>query len=343
MKRTQRRLLASLASLAAVIMPSAGFAQSEAEYVAKIGHLEAPTQPRHKALEMVAELVSERTDGAVEFQLFPASQLGNARQMVEGTQFGSVEGTVMPAAFLGGFNPVVSVLDLPYLLPSDPEEAMALREGPFGQYVLDSFDSRGLAAIMLWPNGFKNMTSNESMEAVADFEGQKFRVMDSNILIAQFEGLGASAVSLPFSELYTALQTGVVEGEENPLDTIATMKFYEVQDNLVLSEHGAMEDVVLFNPAWWNSLPDDYQQIIVEAFAEVKPKVLEMEEAAKQEALQTIRDSGMNVRELTAEERAVWREAMYPPAKEAYLDLAGEEGQKAIELYESEMERLNAS
>ena len=124
------------------------FAQS-AKYTAKIGHLEAPTQPRHRGLEKVAALVKERTKGEVEFKLFPASQLGNARQMIEGTQFGSMESTVMPAAFLGGFNPVVSVFDIPFLLPNDMAKANALRTGAFGQFVLDSFTSRGLTAIAL--------------------------------------------------------------------------------------------------------------------------------------------------------------------------------------------------
>src|SRR5688572_12221705 len=97
----------------------AGTAGAQAAITARIGHLEAPTQPRHKGLEKVAALVKERTKGAVEIQLFPSSQLGNARQMIESTQFGAIEGTVMPAAFLGGFNPVISVLDIPYVFPTD--------------------------------------------------------------------------------------------------------------------------------------------------------------------------------------------------------------------------------
>src|SRR5215204_6139857 len=108
-----------------------GFANAQAPTIARIGHLEAPSQPRHKGLEKVAALVKERSKGAIEFQLYPSSQLGNARQMIESTQFGAIEGTVMPAAFLGGFNPVISVLDIPYVFPTDRALSQKLRDGAF--------------------------------------------------------------------------------------------------------------------------------------------------------------------------------------------------------------------
>src|SRR5438105_1242826 len=204
-------------------------AQPKAKYSARIGHLEAATQPRHQGLIKVAELVKSRTNGEVEFQLFPSSQLGNARQMIEGTQLGTEEGTVMPAAFLGGFNPAISILDIPFLFPSDRGAAQRLRAGPFGKALLDSFSSRGFVAIALWPNGRKSLTSNKPLDSLEAMKGQKFRVMDSKILIEQFAAVNASAVAIQFGELYTALQTGVIDGQENPLDTISTMKFHEVQ------------------------------------------------------------------------------------------------------------------
>lgn len=312
----------------------------KAKYVAKIGHLEAATQPRHKGLEKVAALVKERTNGEVELQLFPASQLGNARQMVEGAQLGSSEGTVMPAAFLGGFNPVVSVLDLPFLLPEDRAKSQELRSGPFGKAVLDSFSKRGLVALTIWPNGRKSMTSNKPLTSVPAFMGQKFRVMDSKILIQQFAGVGAAAVSIPFGELYTALQTGVVDGQENPLDTIATMKYNEVQKDLVVSNHGAMEDIVLFNPAWWNALPAQHRDVITKAFDEVRPQVEEMKEAVQVESLNKMKAAGMQVRSLSEDERAKWRGAMYPLAKQAYVERAGADGTKVMEIYDAEMKRL---
>jgi C4-dicarboxylate-binding protein DctP len=285
--------------------------------------------------------VKERTKGEVEFKLFPASQLGNARQMIEGTQFGSLECNVMPAAFLGGFNPVVSVFDIPFLLPDDQGKSNELRTGQFGKYILETFSTRGLVAIALWPNGRKSLTSSKPLTNIEAFKGQKFRVMDSRILIEQFSAVGANAIAIAFGELYTALQTGVVDGEENPLDTISTMKFHEVQKYLVVSNHGAMEDVVLFNPAWWNALPAGHRKVITDAFIEIRPEVEKMKNEAQDKALETIKASGkVEIRTMGEAERKQFRDAMAPKSQDAFLQRAGAEGKKALETYEAERKRL---
>ena len=316
---------------------------SAAEYTAKIGHLESALQPRHKALERVAELVKTRTGGKVEFTLFPSGQLGKARQMNEGVQFGTIEGTVSPAAFLGGFNPIASILDIPFLYPADRKQAQQIRAGKMGEAVLSSFDQRGFKAIAIWPNGRKNFTSNKPLGSVAAFKGQRFRVMDSKILIQQFTALGASAIVLSFGELYTSLQTGVVEGQENPLDTIHRIKFYEVQKHLLLSEHGALEDVVLFSPSWWKKLPKEYQDIIVAAFQEVVPQMEAEKEAAQKESLAVIRKAGLDIRTISDEERAEMRALTYPEAKSAYIDFAGADGEALIAIYEAEYKRTTGN
>ncbi len=311
-----------------------------AEFTAKIGHLESDQQSRHVFLEKVAAMVSERTDGAVEFQIFPQGQLGGQREMTEGVQLGIIQGTVAPAAFLGGFNPVVSVMDIPFLLPEDEDAAQKLREGPFGEALMNSFSSRGVTAIALWPNGRKNFTSNKPLDDLASFDGQKFRVMDSKILIEQFNALGAAAIALPFGELYTSLQTGVVDGQENPLDTIQRMKFFEVQKYLVVSGHGAMEDIILFNPDWWNSLPQDYRDVIVGAFSEVVPELRAHKAEAIAVARGVIEESDINIRDLSMEDKSALREIMYPAGRDAYLERAGDEGQALIDLYQAEYENL---
>ncbi len=325
-----RRTFSAIALSALALTTTAAYAQ---EFTARIGHLESPQQSRHIHLEKVAELVKERTGGAVEFQIFPQAQLGNQRVMTEGVQLGTLEATVSPAAFLGGFNSAVSVLDIPYLMPADTAEAQVLREGPFGDALLDSFTSKGVVGVAWWPNGMKNFTSNEPLDDIAAFADQKFRVMDSNILIEQFNALGASAIALPFGELYTSLQTGVVDGQENPLDTIQRMKFFEVQDYLVISEHGAMEDVVLFNPTWWASLPADYQVIINDAFDEVVPALIEHKASAVEDALDAISASEINIRVASPEERAAFRDVMYDRSVTAYIERAGDVGQSLIDVY----------
>ena len=331
-------------SLALVAFGSSGFLinadVNAAEFTAKIGHLESAKQPRHKTLEIVADLVKKRTNGAVEFKLFPSAQLGNARQMNEGVQMGTLEATVSPAAFLGGFNSAISVLDIPYLLPSNIDQARELRAGPFGAALLKSFDASGFTAVGWWPNGFKNFTSNKPLDDISAFKGQRFRVMDSKILIEQFNSLGASAIALPFGELYTSLQNGVVDGQENPLTTIRFMKFYEVQKNLVVSEHGAMEDIVLFNPSWWNKLPTNYQNIIRATFKEVIPGLEKRAIAGQKAALDHIKKSGIKVRVAGSTERMKMRDMMFDDAKKAYIERAKDIGSSLMSLYGSEYSRL---
>lgn len=322
------------------LWPQTGLTQAKANFTARIGHLEAPTQSRHQGLLKIAQLVSERTNGDVDLQIFDSSKLGNQSQMTEGTQFGTIEGTVSPAAFLGGFNPVVSILDIPYLYPTSRNASQKLREGPFGKAILDSFSSRGMVALSIWPNGRKSMTSNRPLSNLDAYKGQKFRVMDSKILQEQFAAVGAFAVSIAFGELYTALQTGVVDGQENPLDTIATMKYHEVQKNLVVTEHGVMEDIVLFNAVWWKSLPANYRQVIANAFDEVRPEIEKTKEAAQQVALDTIRKAGVQVRTADETERQGLGQAMYAKSKAAFLELAGAEGVKVVAIYEAELKRV---
>ncbi|MBD5771320.1 TRAP transporter substrate-binding protein [Marinomonas colpomeniae] len=322
---------AALAMLSFGLFPYQAFS---AEFEARIGHLESAQQPRHQALLKVASLVSERTSGAVDLTFFPSSQLGTQRQMTEGTQLGVIQGTVSPAAFLGGFNKVVSVLDIPYLYPTNRELSTKIRSSEFGQAILESFEGTGTKAIALWPNGRKNFTSNEPLENAKDFNDQRFRVMNSKVLIAQFNALGSSALPLPFGELYTSLQTGVVDGEENPLDTIFRMKFHEVQKYLVISEHGAMEDIVLFNSMWWNSLPKKYQEAITTAFNEVIPELERNKDSSVENALAEIKKSDISIKTLNEAERTELRDIMYPKAKAAYLSFAGEKGEELLTLYE---------
>jgi tripartite ATP-independent transporter DctP family solute receptor len=315
-------------------------AGAQGAITARIGHLEAPTQPRHKGLEKVAALVKERTKGAVELQLFPSSQLGNARQMIESTQFGAIEGTVMPAAFLGGFNPVISVLDIPYVFPTDRALSQKLREGPFGKALLASFASRGVHALTIWPNGRKSLTSNKPLQNLEAFKGQKFRVMDSKILIDQFAAVGATAIAINFSELYTSLQTGLIDGQENPIDTITTMKFHEVQKHMVVTEHGAMEDIVLFGNAFWNKLSAEQRDIITKAFDEMRPQVEAMKEAVQNTSIETIKAAKLTVRVADETERKALHDAMAPKARATYAERAGAEGAKVLAVYDEERKKL---
>ena len=343
---SRRDFLQSTAGVAAIAatLPGVALAQSGSQaapkFTARIAHLEAPTQPRHQGLEKVAALVKDRTKGDVELKLYPAAQLGNARQQIEGVQFGAIECTVMPAAFLGGFNPVISALDIPYIFPTDRAVSQKLRDGEFGRALLASFDTRGMVGLALWPNGRKSLTSNKPLGNLDQLKGQKFRVMDSKILIDQFAAVGATAIAINFSELYTSLQTGLIDGQENPLDTITTMKFHEVQKYLVVTEHGALEDVVLFNPGWWKALPAEHRAAIAKAFEEVRPEVEKIKEAAQVASLDIVKAAKVDVRIADEAERARLRDATVPRARSAYLERAGAEGRKVLEIFDAERTKL---
>jgi C4-dicarboxylate-binding protein DctP len=165
--------------------------------------------------------------------------------------------------------------------------------------------------------------------------------MDSKILMEQFAAVGASAIALQFSEVYTALQTGVVDGQENPLDSIATMKFHEVQKYLVVTEHGALEDVFVVSPGWWSKLPASHRAVIVSALDEVRPQFEKMKDEAQMKALEAIKTSGrIQVRTAGEAERKRMREVMYPRARAAYLERNGAEGQRLVSLYEQELKKL---
>jgi C4-dicarboxylate-binding protein DctP len=336
--------LLGTASCAVILSGLGNFGDLSAQtYTARIGHVENADQPRHIIINQVAELVSERTDGDVEFTIFPSSQLGGQREMNEGVQLGTLEGTISATSWMGGFNPYVTILDIPYFIPSDPDDAQQLRESEFGQRLLQTFEAPGYHAVAFWPFGFKQMTSNRPLDNITDIGGQRFRVMASDILMAQFDALGASSVALPFGELYTSLQNNVVDGQENPISSILSMRFYEVQDNILISDHGAIEDVIVFNPAWWDSLPENYQTIITETFIEVVPALTELYAVQREEGIGIIEASGTNVRYITEEEQNTLREMAFGPTMQVYLDRNGELGAELRDLYQAAYDEIPAN
>ncbi len=211
---------------------------------------------------------------------------------------------------------------------------------PFGKALLASFTSRGVHALTIWPNGRKSLTSNKPLANLDAFKGQKFRVMDSKILIDQFAAVGATAIAINFSELYTSLQTGLIDGQENPLDTITTMKFHEVQKHLVVTEHGVMEDIVLFSNTFWNRLTPEQRDIVTKAFDEMRPEVEEMKEAVQNISIELIKAAKLNVRVADEAERKAMRDAMAPKARATYEERAGAEGEKVLAVYDEERKKL---
>lgn len=328
-----------IATGAALCLLGTGIAQAQ-EVTLRIGHVETPQSTTHVMLEAMAEAVAARTDGALALQIFPQSQLGGQREMTEAVQFGALDATAGPVAFMGGFNPVASIMDIPFLYPADAEKAQAIRDAGFADAFCESFNELGVTCIGLYPNGTKQFTSNAPIARPEEFSGQTFRVMESMVLVEAFRSLGVTAVPIPFGELYTALQTGIVDGEENPLDTIYNMKFFEVQEHLTLSWHGAIENVILFNPAVWSGLEDSHRAAITAALDETIPEMIAHKAAAGEASLRKIREAGLTVHELSEGELAQFRAVMFPAGRDAYLGRAGDKGRAIFEVYRAAYDKV---
>lgn len=335
MSHVLRRL--AYATLAGLVMGAMSASAQAADFPARLGSLDPTTTAKHRGLIKAAELIKQRTNGKVEITVFPSSQLGGAREMTEAVQLGSLEAVINPGSFLGGFDPAVSIFDIPYIFPSDREQARKLREGPFGEAVLETFRKRGFEPVALWSGGRKVFSSNKALATAKDFAGQRFRVMDSQILMRQFAALNASAIVLPFGELYTSLQNGVIDAQENPIDIIERMKLYEVQKNVVVSNHGAIIEVILFSPSFWKKLPEDYRKIVRAAFREVAAEVEQGKEDDANKSLEFLKKAGLNVRIADEAERKQIRDITYPAARDAYFKMAGDEGRALIKLYEEQL------
>lgn len=315
-KFVSRALVAG--SLLAVSV-SAAFAQQDLIVHSNL----ADTSPQYQALLKFKELVEERTDGKFDVKLFPSSALGDDVEAAQQIQTGAIHASPMPSAALSNFDPSVQLIDLPFLFPSREVTYEVLDSDEVGGELLKGLEKSGFVGASVWENGFKQMTCNHAVHEPADFEGRKVRVMQSPLLIAQFEAVGASAIPIAFPELYTALQQGVVECQENPLVTISVMRFYEVQDYLTLSSHGYLGSPFIFSKIWFDQFDDETKEALLSSAREAGQ--LSRDLAAKRDAeiIDEIKAEGSTeVIELSAEERDAFAEAMRP-VHEQFADRIG--------------------
>lgn len=273
------------------------------------GHGFNPGTPQAKAADEFKKRVEEESGGRISVEVFPAGQLGSAREMFESVQMGSQEIALLPTARISGFSPTLQIFDLPFLFP-DRETAYEIFDNEVGEKLLDTLDDAGVKGLAIYEDGFKHFTCNKKLEKLEDFKGLKFRTMESPIIMEQFQALGANPVPIDFSELYNALQQGTVDGQENPLVTIDSVKLYEVQDYLLLSEHAYLGHVFLASQNWYDGLDSELKEIITRNAKEVA--VWERELVAEEEAkyLETIEASGTTIIEMSSDEKERMKEAL---------------------------------
>ena len=264
---SKRQWLVGAAAAAALLSaPAAALAQQP--IVIKFSHVVAPDTPKGKGAEKFKELAEKYTNGKVKVEVYPNSTLYKDKEELEALQLGAVQ---MLAPSNSKFGPIgikeFEVFDLPFLLPN-LDSLRKVTEGPIGKRMLKLMDSKGMVGLAYWDNGFKQMSANKPLKAPADYKGLKFRIQSSKVLEAQFRTLGAVPQVMAFSEVYQALQTGVVDGQENTWSNMYTQKMHEVQKFITETNHGYIGYVVVVNKQSWDGLPADVRTQLDKAMAE---------------------------------------------------------------------------
>ena len=326
-----RRLIWVAASVVALAL--AGPASAQSPIIIKFSHVVASNTPKGAAAEKFKELAEKYTDGKVKVEVYPNSTLYKDKEELEALQLGAVQ---MLAPSNSKFGPIgvreFEVFDLPYILP-DLATLRKVTDGPLGAKLLKLLEPKGMTGLAYWDNGFKQMTANKKLITPDDYQGLKFRIQSSKVLEAQFRALGAVPQVMAFSEVYQALQTGVVDGQENTASNIYTQKMHEVQKHLTMTNHGYIGYVVVVNKKFWDGLPADIRGQLETAMKEATAFGNGQSAKENEEALAAIKKAGKTeIETLTPEQDAAMRKAMEP----VYKDVATRVGQPLIDEFVKE-------
>lgn len=289
MKKTMKVLILALTAVCLGGLPAIA-----AQYVLKAGHGVQKGHPTHLGLVKLAELVSERTNGKVEIKIFGDRQLGEEREMVEGLQFGTVDMTVVSTGPLGGFVGEINVLDLPFLF-KDSSHAYKVFDGPIGQELLAKFDAVGIKGVAIWENGWRHLTTKKPIKTPADLKGLKLRTMANEIHMAAFKALGAGPVPMAWGEVYTSLDQGVIDAQENPITVIYTNSLWEVQDYVTLTGHVYGPHLVLMSARSLKKLPKDLAGIVIDTAKEVSAYQRQVSMDLEKKQMKLLEEKGMKI------------------------------------------------
>ena len=303
------------AAVTALAMPWPALGQSP--IVIKFSHVVAVDTPKGKGAEKFKELAEKRLAGRVKIELYPNSQLYKDGEEMEALSLGSVQ---MLAPSLAKFGPLgvreFEVFDLPYIFDND-DELHKVTNGPVGAALFKKLEARGIRGLAYWDNGFKIFSANKPLKVPADVKGLKLRIQSSKVLDAQTRALGALPQMMAFSEVYQALQTGVVDGTENPPSNMYTQKMHEVQKYAIATDHGYLGYAVIVNKKFWDGLPPDVRRELELAMKEATVYANHIARQENEQALEKIKASGKTAIYVpTPQERAAWKKALAPVHKE---------------------------
>lgn len=330
----------SLVKLGIAAVLTVIFAATPAFSKARVIKVSTTTQPTHiynVGLEHFAKLVKEKTNGELEVQIFPAAQLGSERDAVEGLQLGTLEMTLTSTGPLGNFIPEIKLLNLPFLF-KDRDEAYKILDGKIGTGIADKFPAIGIRSLGWYENGFRHITNNvRPINSMKDMAGIKIRVMEDSLFISTMKALGASPLPMAFGELYTALEQGTVDAQENPLVNIDASRFYEVQKHLAITGHFYSPAMLLVSEIFYQSLTPAQQKALAEAatLARDFERNLSIEGDKTTEA--KLASKGMTV---THPDKAEFVRAVAPVYKAAAKDIGGGDAAKGQKLIDETLAEL---
>jgi C4-dicarboxylate-binding protein DctP len=307
----------ALVLAAASLVAFSGATLAQQPIVIKFSHVVAVDTPKGKGAEKFKQLAEERTKGRVKVEVYPNSSLFKDGEEMEALQLGSVQ---MLAPSLAKFGPLgvreFEVFDLPYIF-DNTEELHKVTEGPVGKNLFKKLESKGLVGLAYWDNGFKVFSANKPIMVPADYKGMKLRIQFSKVLDSEVRALGAIPQVMAFSEVYQALQTGVVDGTENPPSNFYTQKMQEVQKYLALTDHGYLGYAVIANKKFWDGLPPDIRTILEGAMKDATAYANSLAKKDNDDAIEAVRKSGKTqILTLTPEEKAAMKKALVAVHKE---------------------------
>jgi len=326
-----RRSLAALAGATALALSLAAPAFAQDKIIIKFSHVVAPDTPKGKGAAKFEELAELYTNGAVDIEVYPNSQLYKDKEEMEALQLGAVQ---MLAPSLAKFGPLgvreFEVFDLPFIF-ADYDALRKVTQGEVGAQLLAKLEDKGISGLAYWDNGFKIMSANSPLKTPDDFLGLKMRIQSSKVIEAYMNKLGAVPQVMAFSEVYQALQTGVVDGTENPPSNMYTQKMNEVQDHATVSNHGYLGYAVIVNKQFWDGLPEDVREGLDKAMLEATEYANSIAKDDNDQALAAMEAAGTTeFYTLTDEERAAWMEAL-APVNEEMAERIGAETIAAVE------------
>lgn len=298
--------------LAVALGSTTAYAQCDSgETVIKFSHVVTEQTPKGQAAKAFAERVNSDLDGEVCVEVYPNTQLYNDDKVLQAMLLGDVQ---MAAPSLSKFEQYTlqyRIFDLPFLF-EDIDAVDRFQQGETGQAMLGAMEDKGLKGLGYWHNGMKQLSANKPLLEPKDAEGLKFRIQESDVLEAQFAALGSNPQKMAFSEVYLALQQGVVDGQENTWSNILTQKFHEVQDGITNTDHGVIDYLVVTSTEFWDSIDEEMRGKLEQIFNEVTTESNAKSNELNQQAREEIAAAGVEIRELSPEQRQLWVDAMKP-------------------------------